>query len=219
MMARKSFWLFVFALPVTLSAAHGADASCQPQTPPRLIRGDHMNVPYPALSKILREHGTTQLEITLDPSGRPLAVSVAKSSGSLRLDDAAMDYVKRYWHWQMPATGCKPTTIKLNMAWDLKMIGATTIPGAVLYPAVTDYPPEALARHEAGLVLIGMTIPANGGAPRNLAVDHSSGFSDLDAKAEDVIKQHTWAPAQMDGKAVNTFTVIMVVWKLPAAGK
>jgi protein TonB len=51
---------------------------------------------YPPTSRRLGEEGTVKLRILVDPSGRSKQVEVATSSGFPRLDQAAMEAVKRW---------------------------------------------------------------------------------------------------------------------------
>jgi periplasmic protein TonB len=57
---------------------------------------------YPPASRRMDEHGTVRLRILIDERGRPREVLVAESSGHARLDEAAVNAVRR---WQFsPAT-------------------------------------------------------------------------------------------------------------------
>ncbi|MBZ1350754.1 energy transducer TonB [Alcaligenaceae bacterium LF4-65] len=67
-------------------------------TPPRLDPAYlHNPAPnYPALSKRNRESGTVLLLVNVDPEGNALAVTLHKSSGYERLDQAAIQAVTRW---------------------------------------------------------------------------------------------------------------------------
>ena len=54
-------------------------------------------------------------------SGKGLS-TIAKSSGSDRLDSAACDYVKAHWKWQPPTSEGKPVvaTTLVQVIWNLK---------------------------------------------------------------------------------------------------
>lgn len=54
------------------------------------------NPVYPALSKRLREEGTVVLRVNLDTQGNVLDISIEKSSGFQRLDQAAHEAVKQW---------------------------------------------------------------------------------------------------------------------------
>jgi protein TonB len=55
-------------------------------TPPQLR--------YPAASQRLREQGTVQVRVLVDPRGAPQQMQLVRSSGFTRLDDAALDTVR-----------------------------------------------------------------------------------------------------------------------------
>jgi len=69
------------------------------RTPPSTQgRGARVGQPdYPPASRRAGEAGSVTLNICVDVSGRPTQVTVAKSSGFERLDEAASSYAKRNW--------------------------------------------------------------------------------------------------------------------------
>jgi protein TonB len=66
---------------------------------------------YPTRSARLREEGATGVHIRVEESGRVTEVRVTRSSGSRRLDDAAIDAVRKWKFARMPQ-GAAP-----NGAW------------------------------------------------------------------------------------------------------
>ena len=66
---------------------------------------------YPTRSARLREEGATGVHIRVEESGRVAEIRVARSSGSRRLDDAAIDAVRKWKFARMPQ-GAAP-----NGAW------------------------------------------------------------------------------------------------------
>jgi protein TonB len=62
--------------------------------PPRLLRGEQP--PYPASERRLGREGSVQLRVRVNALGRVEIVEVAESSGSLRLDEAAVRAVQRW---------------------------------------------------------------------------------------------------------------------------
>ena len=62
------------------------------QTRPRLIAGDKPE--YPSAARRAGEQGTTHLKVCVNAGGRVTSVSVAGSSGSSRLDDAAAKWLR-----------------------------------------------------------------------------------------------------------------------------
>jgi periplasmic protein TonB len=60
--------------------------------------------PYPRLSRRLREEGEVELRVRVSPAGQPVAVELARSSGSGRLDEAALQAV-RDWRFEPARRG------------------------------------------------------------------------------------------------------------------
>jgi protein TonB len=69
-----------------------------PVTPPRFDAAYLDNPPpaYPALARRAREQGKVVLRVLVTPAGMAQRVEVRSSSGSNRLDEAALDTVKRW---------------------------------------------------------------------------------------------------------------------------
>ncbi len=61
---------------------------------PRVLRAEQP--PYPPAARRLNEEGTVVLRVRVDALGRPDVVEVASSSGSVRLDEAAVRSVQRW---------------------------------------------------------------------------------------------------------------------------
>jgi protein TonB len=97
----------IAAAPSVPAASAGAPAADAPPAP----RGDApvpadlgarlvaFSAPtYPIESRRQREQGVVALDVLLDTQGRVARIAIARSSGSDRLDRAALDAVKR-WRW------------------------------------------------------------------------------------------------------------------------
>ena len=74
-------------------------------------RGDlaYLNNPspvYPVFAKRAREQGVVMLHVRVDAAGNVEGIEVHKSSGSLRLDDAALAAVRR-WRFVPARTGAR----------------------------------------------------------------------------------------------------------------
>jgi protein TonB len=67
-------------------------AAIQSRSAPKLIASAKPD--YPSAARRQGEQGTTQLEVCVNASGRVTSVSVARSSGSARLDDAAAKWIR-----------------------------------------------------------------------------------------------------------------------------
>ncbi|HJW40990.1 MAG TPA: energy transducer TonB [Rhizomicrobium sp.] len=89
--------------------------------PPQLSKAENCRKDYPLISRLLGDEGTTDLSFQVLSDGTLSGLTVAKTSGSDRLDDAAVDCVK-HWHYR---PGLKdgqladmPMTV--SVAWNLK---------------------------------------------------------------------------------------------------
>ncbi len=58
--------------------------------------------PYTAILKRLNAQGVVELKIIFAKQGHVKQISIAKSSGSSRLDNHALQYVKKYWRYDPP---------------------------------------------------------------------------------------------------------------------
>ncbi|MDE2133547.1 MAG: energy transducer TonB [Alphaproteobacteria bacterium] len=76
---------------------------------------------YPSISQRLGEEGTTQVAFTVTADGTVTNPTVAKSSGSERLDAAALNCVVD-WHYHPAIEAGKPVAVGLraNVQWRLK---------------------------------------------------------------------------------------------------
>jgi len=114
----------VIAAPPPVVAAPVVAAPPPPPPPTELkaIEKTHSLPPYPALSQRMGEQGTTLLKVAIDNTGKVTECTVMTSSGSTRLDAAAVEYVKANWRWQPPTQAGKPVsaTTEVSVKWDLK---------------------------------------------------------------------------------------------------
>lgn len=179
------------------------------------IMATHKVPPYPPASVMTDEQGISLLEVTIGADGKVLSDSVAHSSGSLRLDDAALDFVKQTWLWQ-PSTTCRPVTTRVQISWKLYDSPDVDPNVVALHPAAADWPADALKNHLEGDSFVLMSIASDG---KVLAAEQpgGSGSVSLDARAREMALKHKWAPAMMDGKPVPARILVVVEWKLPPA--
>jgi protein TonB len=66
---------------------------------------------YPTQSRRRREQGTVELLLTLGTDGSVEAISVSRSSGFERLDDAALSAVRR-WRWEPTVQAGAPVQVR-----------------------------------------------------------------------------------------------------------
>lgn len=70
---------------------------------------------YPSASRRAGEEGTVRLKVLVDEKGRPRDVAVATSSGFARLDEAAMQAVRK-WRFVAATDGTNPITAWTQVA-------------------------------------------------------------------------------------------------------
>jgi protein TonB len=87
--------------PAVAAAAPSAAPAPAPVTPPDAFAGslDNPAPRYPVESRRRREEGTVRLRVVVTADGRVKEIGVARSSGFDRLDDAALDAVRK-WRFQ-----------------------------------------------------------------------------------------------------------------------
>jgi protein TonB len=93
-------------IPQRVTPAPAAPVEAAPVIAPTLARGiegTHTTPPYPPVALRLGEEGTVRLHIALDSSGKIETVRIVKTSGSERLDNAAVSWVAGHWRYA-PAT-------------------------------------------------------------------------------------------------------------------
>jgi TonB family protein len=219
-MRTKATMLSILAMLACLVAprAWAQDKPCARPgiTPLKPIMSTHTIPPYPEVSVMTSEQGTTLLEVGINTEGVVDDIQIVKSSGSLRLDEAARDHVKATWRWEPMQQDCQPRRVRtrVSIAWDLRDAPAENGPQPpVLVMTKGDYPAGALARKEQGSAVIKMYVLPKGELA-SLGVTQSSGFPELDARSQDVVRSHKWFPMMLDGKPVATLTFVVVTWQL-----
>ena len=110
--------------PAPTIAAAPAPAASAPAAVPSQPRFDadyldNPKPPYPAISRRLSEQGRVVLRVHVDADGRPAEVQLHVSSGSSRLDQSALDTVRR-WKFAPAKLGKEPIA-----AWVLVPIAFT----------------------------------------------------------------------------------------------
>ncbi len=77
---------------------------------------------YPSQSIRLGEFGTTGLNLLLDAEGKVQDAQISSSSGSERLDSAALKHAKRSWKFNPCMVGDKPVSCwhSVNFTWRLE---------------------------------------------------------------------------------------------------
>ena len=91
--------------------------------PPALSKAENCRDDYPFFARIFSDEGTTELSFLVAADGTVSDVKVSKSSGSDRLDDAAVDCVAK-WHYRPAIKDDQlvdaPMTVKVDWNLDQK---------------------------------------------------------------------------------------------------
>ncbi len=104
--------------PVALPTAPAAPRAAPP-APPSIVQASDLSARmvsgkpprYPIESRRKKEQGTVVLSLVLGLDGQIASISVSRSSGFARLDDAALDAVRK-WRWEPMIRGGQPVMVK-----------------------------------------------------------------------------------------------------------
>lgn len=108
-----------FAEPVTAIAMSPASIPTQPRFDATYL--DNPKPPYPGISRRLGEQGRVVLRIHVTADGLPQIVQIHTSSGYARLDDSALETVRR-WKFVAAKLGNEPVaaTVLVPIIFSLK---------------------------------------------------------------------------------------------------
>jgi TonB family protein len=179
------------------------------------ISATHTFPPYPPIAQRLNEQGTTLLTVTIAPDGAVAETTVFQSSGSERLDTAAMEHVKQNWRWQ-PTSCSVPMQTRISITWHLAprpQIDPAVLAKVVHFIAA---PPDAWPTDVPkvkSVVMLGGAINDKGEWESIMPMIH--GNPALLEKSKAVIAAHHWTPAQMDGKRIGSIVMVGVLWTPP----
>lgn len=109
----------MMAAPPAAEPAALAPAPPAPPASPATVQGGDLGTRvlsappprYPVQSRRRREQGTVELLLTLGPDGLVETISVSRSSGFERLDDAALSAVRR-WRWEPAVQAGAPVRVR-----------------------------------------------------------------------------------------------------------
>lgn len=172
------------------------------------VAATHVMPPYPPMSEQLGEQGMTELKVAVGADGAPIDVSVFKSSGSLRLDDAASSYVKQSWRWQVGAQCKSGSVLMVAINWKLKTVPQELPP--IILVSVKALLPDAANRNEQGSALVTLVIGKDGSVQPGIV--SGTGFEDLDRLSLVLAAAHKWTPVLMDGRPVKGVAFVVVEW-------
>ncbi len=106
----------------TTTVATTTTPAVPPPTKLEPIARTHTPPPYPASATSLGEAGTTVMRLAISALGAATDCTVAKSSGSMRLDATACDYVQAHWRWKPATRDGQPVTAsaEVTIVWNLR---------------------------------------------------------------------------------------------------
>jgi periplasmic protein TonB len=110
---------------VPVPASANAISGSQQQGAPAqdLKTANRVDPTYPPASRRAGEEGTVRLKVLVDTNGRPSNVEVSKSSGFPRLDEAAVQAVRK-WRFQAATDGSKKIQAYTQVAVTFKLTEA-----------------------------------------------------------------------------------------------
>lgn len=117
------------AAPTITAGQASVPASVAPAvpTPPaamgvRAVLGTHTAPPYPEVARRLAEQGTVTVRIEIAASGTVKNVAVLHSSGSERLDTAAVSWIKAHWKYHAASRGgvAVESHVEAQIVFDLR---------------------------------------------------------------------------------------------------
>lgn len=213
-----------FASGVLASAAELSSCGGAGFVPARAANA-HVAGDYPPLSLVLHEEGTTVLAFVIDETGAVTEPSVAVSSGSLRLDAAALESVMQNWHYVPAMRDGKPLRCpwKAQVVWDISNSNADASLDmlrkfvTVIEAKPSDFPIGAWDRGEHGdagfrvMHMIGQSEPG-------IEMVKPSGFVDLDTVSQVMVRQKVkTVQCTLNGAEAACQMLVVVAWRHPPA--
>jgi protein TonB len=147
--------LLLVLLPPAGARAQAPAPCAEPLKAAIPVADTHGAPPYPREAETRGEEGTTMLTVTVGTDGAVSDATVARPSGSARLDEAAMSWVKSRFRWQPALQNCVAvaSTLPVRVVWRNPFRGAPTVMAEGPAPASwsADVPPGG--RRAAGFTL------------------------------------------------------------------
>ena len=98
-------------------------AAPAPTAPKELKTSSRVEPIYPPTLRRMSEEGTVQVRVLVDERGRPKEVNVGKSSGFPRLDQAAVEAVRK-WRFVAATNGSGPIASWTQVAVTFRLTNA-----------------------------------------------------------------------------------------------
>jgi TonB family protein len=166
---------------------------------------------------MLGESGNTVARYTVLPDGSVSDVAVLKSSGSLRLDEATVTFVKGFKFKPALSNGAAVAcSSEIMLQWSLHNEEPQAFDNlniAPIYPTQSDFPPGAIARHEEGAAIAAIIVGETG-IVELVALFRHTQFADLDAATVELLRKQKVTAPSVGGKPVRAVILMPVVWSL-----
>jgi TonB family protein len=162
------------------------------------------------------EAGDVLLDFRINLDGSVGDVRVESSSGSARLDGAAVDAVSDHWRYRPVVSGGKPVACRYRamVAWRIPLDPLEWAKSGfgVVQMHAPDYP-AGVSPRIGGITATLMTVGIDGSV-LDAKVVHSSGYPELDSAAITAMKNRRWpiTPAKLQGAALKSVVGVLVIW-------
>jgi TonB family protein len=185
----------------------------------RPILSTRTTPPYPAESQRLGEQGTTMLRVQIAPDGTVADASVATGSGSARLDQAAMDFVKQTYRWEKLDCAVPVATL-VRIVWSLRTPALRTPLDPALLPKMAHFIVAGGDEYPAGApktraITMAIVVLGDDGQVGQVLIARGSGNAALDDRAQALIRARHWTAAYDGQRPVGSLVSVVVVWSPP----
>ena len=187
---------------------------------------------YPKKCRRERIEGRTLVRFTVERNGKVTEAEILKSSGSKQLDKEALKVIKNMPRWQPGMQGdtavrvkfVMPVKFELKNYTDTKRNDKDIFPIAEIMPSFPGgadalseflvneirYPKKCLKARRGGCTVISFLVKKDGRL-KNIKVQQSCGFKQLDKEAKRVVKKMPkWWPGIHEDKCVNVMYALPI---------
>ena len=193
------------------------------QTKPKLIANSCKKPPYPRTSLDNGEAGVVLLRFLVDSEGKVAESAVARSSGYLRLDEAARTALE-LCKFEPALLDGKPTSawFAMEYVWAIENPDVDAVintpPRLVISSCQKpQYPAEAHASGESGSVELKFVVNGTGEVVESKVV-RSSGHERLDTAARSALERCRFEPAIRGGRSTMGSLQLEYEWSLAGPG-
>ena len=196
---RKHLWLAILLLGThpaiaqtdleAPSAANQCGRTHRAMLP--IIAGTHRVADYPLIARRLEQQGRTWMRVLVDKNGIAREAIVIYTSGTKRLDEAAVDSIVGKWRWQPPPPECAESGVMLLVMQDFHIgePGQFRDPDVLLvYLDSPLYPHDAREQKTGGTGDAIMRV-SNTGETSEVQIAVSAQSAEMDAAMIEISKQ------------------------------